>query len=103
MRSARVAPPRKQVVWGLLAAPVGELRTHLSLFTQLSRRIVRDWLRSARFCQHSGLALWQPGDHPEIVRQHAPGHLAALIRISLAHEWTAQESILENRDARLGL
>src|SRR5438445_12258233 len=59
--------------------------------------------RSARFCQRPGVALWQPRDHPEIVRQHAPSHLAALIRMSLAQQWTAQESILENRDARLGL
>src|ERR1035437_53686 len=42
--------------------------------------------RSARFGQRPELRLgsWPPRNHPEIVRQHVPRHLAFLVRMPLA-------------------
>jgi hypothetical protein len=51
---------------------------------------------SACLRQRLGLASRQPRDHPQIVRQHAPGDLPLLIPMPLAQQRTAQESVLEN-------
>src|SRR5450759_2648201 len=64
---------------------------------------VLDRARSARFGQRPGCALRQPRDHPQIVRQHAPGNLTVLIPIPFTQQRAAQESVLENGDASLGL
>ena len=58
---------------------------------------------STRFGQRPDLALRQPRNHPQIMCQHAPGYLPVLVPVPFAQQRSAQESVFEDGDPRLGL
>jgi len=96
LASGELAPERSISAWPPIVLVVSDI-----LIPKRADPVIALLLgfgRSAPFGQGLGVALQQSRNHPEIVRQHAPGNLALLIPMPLAQQRTAQESVLENGD-----